>query len=67
MSRSPIRNAELRPACCHSPGCDHARVVGRTFCTKHVALFERVAGQLTMSFRHGKPAHLVVDDRGSTT
>jgi len=43
---------------CRSPKCLEERAPGRRFCPGHVAMFERIAGQLPMDFRRGRPAHL---------
>lgn len=48
----------LEGTSCRSPKCRDERAPGRRFCPTHVAMFERIADQLPMDFRRGRPAHL---------
>jgi hypothetical protein len=62
-STVPTDRRTAQESICVSPDCSTTRQDHRRFCAEHLARFERVAGQLEMSFKHGRPAHLVIDDR----
>jgi hypothetical protein len=62
-STAPADRRIAHESICASPDCSATRHDHRRFCAEHVARFERVADQLKMSFKHGRPAHLVIDDR----
>lgn len=48
---------------CRSKGCTRDRLVGRRFCQTHTDLFVRIASELPMDFKRGKPKHLVPGGR----